>query len=105
MKEIYLNTVSLDINFIICLCHIVDEYKEFCEKLDKFLSKLPKPEDRDWLIYKLFEISYVKDVIIGFYVRKFYNDNKNIIDTINKYIDIKGFANWYNTRQVVYFYK
>lgn len=73
---------------LIALCHILDEYVEFKERLRKLMGK---KLDVDF-------IKKLEDVSIGEFswsikAREFYKQNKKIIDTINQYTNISLFIN------------
>lgn len=73
---------------LIALCHILDEYEEFKNRLEKVLSK---KLDVDF-------IRKLDDVSIGKFswsikVIEFYKQNKSVIDTINQYTNISLFIN------------
>lgn len=84
---------------IIALCHIIDQFKDLEEKLIpilltklgggfiselKFVSKLN-------FVSNLYDISKGKPVFGARRAKKFYDENKLVIDTINKYSDIDKF--------------
>lgn len=73
---------------LIALCHILDEYEEFKNRLEKVLSK---KLDVDF-------IRKLDDVSIGKFswsikAMEFYKQNKSVIDTINEYTNISLFIN------------
>lgn len=76
-------------NNIIALCHIIDSFEEFEKRLLPMIS--PK-YNRDF-VFQLFDISKGKFRIGARKAKKFYNENKSIIDTINQYSDIIRFIN------------
>ena len=78
-----------DINNIIALCHIIDEFKEFQKRLMPMIS--PK-YNRDF-IFQLWDISEGKLKLGAKKAKKFYNENKYVIDTINQYSNILTFIN------------
>lgn len=65
---------------LIALCHILDDFKEFQERLK---TEMPK-YNRDF-IFKLGDISKGERVFWAIKAKRFYNENKKVIDTINKY--------------------
>ena len=79
----------VEINNLIALYHILDDYEEFEKKLEMAIS--PK-YNRDFTL-KLFDISKGKFRVFSRKIKKFYNENKSVIDTINKYSNIINFIN------------
>lgn len=80
---------STNINNIITLCHIIDDYEEFQKKL---LSVLSPKYNRDF-VYQLWNISEGKFCLGARKAKRFYQENKSIIDTINKYSNVAMFVN------------
>lgn len=76
-------------NNIIALCHIIDHFEEFEKNLMPMIS--PK-YNRDF-VFQLWDISKGKFKLGARKAKKFYSENKSIIDTINKYSDITRFIN------------
>lgn len=86
MEENY----KIETNNLIALCHVIDDFEDFQKKLLPIIS--PK-YNRDF-VAQLFEISYLKKNKIGARkARKFYEENKEIIDEINKHSTISRFIN------------
>lgn len=79
----------VEINNLIALYHILDDYEEFEKKLEMAIS--PK-YNRDFTL-KLLDISKGKFRVFSRKIKKFYNENKSVIDTINKYSNIINFIN------------
>lgn len=75
---------------LIALCHILDNYDEFSKNLNSFLSSKDNRNDID----DLYKKSYGKN-INSKKVEMFYQSNKKVVDTINKYYSIYDFM-WYN---------
>lgn len=73
---------------LIALCHILDEYEEFKNRLEKVLSK---KLDVDF-IRKLDDVSVGK-FSWSIKIIDFYKQNKSVIDTINQYTNISLFIN------------
>ena len=75
---------------VITFCHIIDEFESFN---NKFLDFLKGGKDNFRLILELWGLSTGQP---AFYprpkVREFYNSNKAVIDTINKYWDFLCFV-------------
>ena len=92
------------INNLIALCHILDDYEEFEKKLE--MSILPK-YNRDFM-HKLLNVSQGKLLAFSKKEKKFYNENKSVIDTINKYSNIINFIDsiygYYGYTQFFYKY-
>ena len=80
---------------IIALCHIIDEFEEFEKRLIPMIS--PK-YNRDF-VFQLWDISKGKFKIGAKKAKKFYSENKEIIDIINQHTNITRFINdnygWY----------
>ena len=85
MKENY----KIEINNLIALYHIMDDFEEFERKLKPLIST---KYNRDF-VYNLWKISRGKFTFGAFKARKFYKENKAIIDTIGEYSDISSFIN------------
>ena len=83
------NSHSLDTNNMIALCHIFEEFKEFENKLLQIISS---KYNRDF-VFQLWEISKGKFKIGARKAKKFYSENKDIIDIINKYSTLPTFVN------------
>ena len=73
---------------LIALCHILDEYEGFKERLRKLMGK---KLDVDF-IKKLEDVS-TGEFSWSIKAREFYKQNKRIIDTINQYTNIPLFIN------------
>lgn len=78
-----------DINNIIALCHIVDDFEEFRQKLIPMIS----PKYNRNFIFQLWEILEGKTKLGARKAKKFYTENKSVIDTINQYTQITRFIN------------
>jgi len=74
---------------IIALCHIIDEFEDFNRKLKPFIST---KYNRD-SVFKLWDVSKGKFRLCAGKEKRFYEENKSIIDTINKYTNITRFIN------------
>lgn len=85
------NKDTINIDNLLALCHILDNYKEFEQRLSLILAN---EKNKDFAI-KLWDFSKNKEnrFLIGKKVKKFYKENKEIIDTINKYSSISRFIN------------
>lgn len=93
-----------EINNLIALCHILDDFEEFEKKLK--MTTLPK-YNRDFIL-KLWDVSQGKSRAFSKKEKRFYNENKSIIDTINKYSSIIEFIDsiygYYGNTQFFYEY-
>lgn len=78
---------SAETKNIIALCHIIDDFKGFRERLMSMIS----PAYNRNFVFQLVEISHGEFIFGASTARKFYRDNKSIIDTINTYSDISRF--------------
>lgn len=83
------NKYTTKIDNLIALCHIINEYKDFEAKLIIMLSDT---KNKDF-IFKLWDVSQGRNIFIGKKAKKFYEENKEIIDTINKHTSIYRFTN------------
>lgn len=103
--------ISVHVNNLIALCHILNDYNEFTKNLTR-LIKVKHKDNRD-IVYNLYKISKGQVVIGSKKVKKFYQNNKSVIDTINKFSSISEFIthnyDWHgNLREepgVEFFYK
>ena len=78
----------VSINNIITLCHLINEYDEFEKRLLAYIS--PK-YNRDF-VAQLYDITVEGKFKLGAKkAKKFYSENKEIIDTINKYSNVMMF--------------
>lgn len=76
-----------NIKNLIALTHITTSYKEFSDKLMKYMELSNRCGLSD-----LYYVSHGEIVLFSKNSKKFYNENKDIIDTINTYSDIVNFA-------------
>lgn len=72
---------ELEINHIIALCNIIDDYEDFYQKIKKEYS----PKNKYRFLRDLNRFSEGKRFMILKEVKRIYNSNKNIIDIINEY--------------------
>lgn len=77
-----------EINNLIALCYIIDDFEEFGERLRPLILS---NYNRDF-IFKLYDISEGKSCTFSKGVKKFYKENKMVIDTISKYSNILRFV-------------
>lgn len=77
----------MNIDQMICLCYIIDDFSKFRVNLDDFLSS----EDNRNDIAKLHLISNGRDDSLNKKAKKFYQKNKEIIDRINSFTNIGYF--------------
>lgn len=80
---------SAEINIIITLCHIINDFEEFEKRLLPYI----KEKNRGNFISKLSDIVDGKFILGARKIKKFYIENKSVIDTINKYSYIPVFIN------------
>ena len=98
---------SIEINNLITLCYILDDFKDFEKRL---LSNISPKYNRDF-IFQLWDISRGKFKLGAKKAKKFYNENKTIIDTINNFTNVPTFINqsygWHgeSNENFQYFYK
>lgn len=90
----------VEINNLIALCHILDDFEEF-------KRRLRTEYNRDFTL-KLRDVSQGKSHIFSKKEKRFYNENKSVIDTINKYSSIDMFIGdiygYYGSAQFFYEY-
>lgn len=80
----------VDVNNLIALCYILDEYPTFSSNLSNFILHKYNREK----VYSLYQISYEKKKkLFSGKVKKFYKENKEVIDKINKFSDVSRFIN------------
>lgn len=104
-------TISVHVNNLIALCHILNDYDEFTQNLTGLIKV--KHKDNTDIVYNLYKISKGQFVVGSKKVKKFYQNNKSVIDTINKFSSISEFIthnyDWHgNLREepgVDFFYK
>lgn len=72
---------------LMALCNILEEFEEFSQKIAKFISVKNNMD----LIYKLGDVSRGKFCFPARGVKKFYQENKEVIDIINRYSSIERF--------------
>ena len=72
---------ELEINHIIALCNIIDDYEYFYQKIKKEYS----PENKYRFLKDLNRFSEGKRFMISKKVKRIYDSIKNVIDIINKY--------------------
>ena len=86
---------KISINNLLALAHILDTYKIFNKRVKKYSSSKNSRDD----ILRLYEISKGK-FVLSMKARKFYNENKNVIDIISQYSSISDFMNFINKSDV-----
>ena len=74
---------------IIALCYILDSFEEFSERLK---NAIPTKYNRSF-ISNLYDISMGK-INFSLKTRRFYKENKTVIDTINKYSNLLLYTNF-----------
>lgn len=75
------NLRELEIDHIIALCNIIDDYEDFYQKIKKEYS----PKNKYRFLRDLNRFFEGKRFMILKEVKRIYNSNKNIIDIINEY--------------------
>lgn len=100
MSKTIINSMKKDykkisINNLLALAHILDTYKIFNKRVKKYASSKNSRDD----ILRLYEISKGK-FVLSMKARKFYNENKNVIDIISQYSSISDFMNFINKSDV-----
>ena len=99
-KKIYIDNM-------IALCYIVEEYEEFEKNLK---ASMPKKQAQDF-VFGLWKISQGNNKTITRKVKKFYENNQRVINTINKYSSIIRFIslnskeNKYLSEDIPFFYE
>lgn len=88
----------IDIKFLLAACHIFDDYETFKNNINKFVQKDNKKnkafnliQRSNILAWELEELFRKKHNFGLTKVQKFYKDNKEVIDTIAKYLEITKF--------------
>lgn len=82
-------TKKIDTNNMIALCHIVDEFPEFEKWL---LSVISSKYNRDF-IFQVWDISQGEFKLGARKAKRFYRENKLVIDIINQYSSLPMFVN------------
>lgn len=82
--------ISVHVNNLIALCHILNDYDEFTQNL----TRLIKGKNNRDIVYNLYRISKGQVVIGSKKVKRFYENNKSVIDTINKFSSISEFITY-----------
>ena len=80
------------LSHLIALTHIMNDYKDFYSKLEAFFSSSTDYKDS---IYKLYDIVNGNKVYHAKKEKKFYENNKQVIDKIAKYSDLAEYL-YYN---------
>ena len=83
MKE----TKKTRISDLIALCYMIDSFERF----NKNMYDLIKEQNNRESIYQLLKLSKGKPTFTSRKIKKFYEENKQIIDTINKYSNLNTF--------------
>lgn len=83
------NNKKIHTNNMITLCHIVDEFDEFEKRLISVIS--PK-YNRDF-VFQLWDISKGKFKVGARKAKRFYEENKSVIDAMNQYSNVPMFIN------------
>lgn len=80
---------KIDTNNMIVLCHIVDEFDEFEKRL---ISAISPKYNRDF-VFQLWDISKGKFKVGARKAKRFYEENKSVIDAMNQYSNVPMFIN------------
>ena len=80
------NNNSANTKNMIAFCHIINEFEEFRKNLSSINTK-----NYESFVQQLYEVSTGNFKIGAKKAKKFYNENKSVIDTINKYSQINEF--------------
>lgn len=99
-----------DVNNLVALCHIIDDYDEFNANLTVLLASMRNNQE---IPYLLDRISHSDFVLGAKKVKQFYRDNKLVVDTVNNYSNINAFISsdydWYGNVRIGqgldYFYR
>lgn len=83
------NARKMRVNDMIALCHVFDDYDIFNTRLLEFISSKCNRND----VYNLYRVSHSETVIGAKKAKKFYRENKSVIDEINQYTSISDFIN------------
>lgn len=96
-------TISVEVNDLIAICHILNDYTKFTQNL----KELIKNNNSRNIAFILYKISKDEFVFSSRKEKKFYKDNKSVIDTINKYSNIQNITINYLTEEnsLDFFYK
>ena len=113
----YLGPVNkkISVKNLIALCHILDDYEKFDEEAKEYFL-IEQNKDAFSTMYRM---TYLNDVLRGKKcvtpaqrkAKKFYENNKKVIDIINKYSDVYSFCiDFHNNihvhrKNVEFFYK
>ena len=80
------NNNSANTKNMIAFCHIINEFEKFRKNLSSINAK-----NYESFVQQLYEVSTGNFKIGTKKAKKFYNENKSVIDTINKYSQINEF--------------
>ena len=80
------NNNSANTKNMIAFCHIINKFEEFRKNLSSVNQK-----NYESFVQQLYEVSTGNFKIGAKKAKKFYNENKSVIDTINKYSQINEF--------------
>ena len=80
------NNNSANTKNMIAFCHIINEFEKFRKNLSSINAK-----NYESFVQQLYEVSTGNFKIGAKKAKKFYNENKSVIDTINKYSQINEF--------------
>ena len=80
---------KIDTNNMITLCHIVDEFDEFEKRLIPAIS----PKYNRNFVFQVWDISEGKFKLGARKAKRFYEENKSVIDAMNQYSNVPMFIN------------
>ena len=89
---------NMNVKFILAMCDILDDFIDFTKKLDIITWQRDNMGESKFgvkLFHEINAISQGKTRFKSKEIKKFYNENKSIIDKINKHIEIKLFITDY----------
>ena len=90
--------MEANIDNLIALIHILDNYSGFINNLAEFISSKYNRDE----FWRLYEISHGELVLGARKAKRFYQENKHVIDTINAYSNISNFINFdYNWQEKI----
>ena len=89
---------KIDIKMLLSIIEILDDYKDFELKMVQFIRLFPDYNS----LFDLYRCSTGDKLLINKKIRKFYSDNKEIIDKINKVYNIKEFAYYLSNMDEVF---
>lgn len=83
------NNKKIEIDNMITLCHIVDEFDEFEKRLIPAIS----PKYNRNFVFQVWDVSRGKFKLFARKAKRFYEENKSVIDAMNQYSNVPTFIN------------